>query len=274
MNLFPSAIPYQIVTDRGGVSVALSTVATYPGTPKLVIDSTGIGFMPAVFASYVTTRTAPHITLDPKEKKIYQHVDLDGSAPIDEWSSQAPHKRGQVVWINIAKSATDILPDKEVEWIGQTVGEIAAHCEIPTDNVTDFPGVVNSRDKVVLMALGTWYQFSGIASAGVIPFISRYGPGKFDRDVFISGLRASSPPPKKDYPTFRGRPFGPGSKGKRVEQLQGLLGLDVTGVFDEETETLVSDIKDGLGLEKDAKIDSETWDLLWETFGSDGHLSQ
>lgn len=264
MNLLPFAEQYPIKVARGGQPAVLRGSGALPGTTKIVIDCTGIGNILTSFQAYSANLIAPHITLDPKTMKVYQHIDLDQAAPVDEYSKQAPHKRGQVIWVNVAKMPSDHLPDSEVQWVGKVVAQIAAHLEdIDTKSVTDFPGVVNSGDKSVLMALGSWYNFSGIASAGVVPFVFRFGPGRFDRDVFMSGLHYKAKAPE-DWPTFKGRPFSLGSKGKRVEAIQKAADYKVTGEFDEEIDRLVRRVQTFNGLEVTGEVDSNTWNALGE----------
>lgn len=263
------ATNHPIKVDRGGITEALKPVAAYPGTPKIVLDSTGAPTLRSALETYVMEQYAPHITIDSKSKTVLKHMSFEGSAPIDEWSSQAPHKRGQVVWVCIVKNPGDELPDDEVKWIGGVIAELAETLGITTANVTDFPGAVTSRDKLVLMSLGAWYGFTGIASAGVVPFVQRFGPGRFNRDIFLEGLRPAHRIRKEagaDWPPFRGKPLQVGSKGKMVVRLQKVFGMEETGEFDEDLGTEIKFFKTGRGLPPDATVDAAVWKSLGEYF--------
>lgn len=235
----------------------------YPGGAKIVIDSTGSPYLTTVLSTYSAGAYAPHFTLDTVGRTVYQHLELTGSAPMDEKSPQAPHKRGQVIWVCITKSATEELGEEDTRWVGEMVAKIAAEVGIPTDDVTDFPGVVDSRMKAVCMAPGTWINFTGIASAGVVPHIARYGPGKFNREAFIQGLQRQKVAAELvEFPAFRGRPVSEGSKGKRVELVQTIFDMEPTGVFDDALAEAVIAFKQERGLGDTPIVDAKTWKAL------------
>lgn len=270
MTFIPSAVKKLIAINKNGPEIVATPSAMYPGTTKIVVDSTGALNSDIAWQIYSQSGQVPHFTLDVVASVVYQHISLDGSAPIDESSRQAPHKRGRVVWICIAKPTTEAISEEETFWAGQAVREIAEFCGVRTDTFTDFPGVVSSRDKSVTMTLNSWYQFSGIAAAAVIPFVSRFGPGKLDVSAFKRGVENILPrdPVEEDegddgeVPAFRGRSISEGSKGKMVEQLQRMLGHKVTGEYGTELAASVLAMKRLLELDDDTTIDASVWNAM------------
>jgi len=241
-------------------------IGIYPGPSRLVVDSAGADDLTTITATYAAHGT-PHFTLDIRKRTVYSHLDPIGAAPIVQGSSLEAHRRGLVIWVCIAKHPTEELTTAETKWVGEMVGIIANELDIPTENVTDFPGVVNSRDKGVQMTWGAWKDFVGIASAASVPEIARYGPGKFDRDAFLQGLNKQKVVSELvEFPPFRGRPVSEGSKGKRVEHLQAIFEHEVTGVYDERLARTISAWKAARGLGYDSTVDSTVWKELEDYF--------
>lgn len=252
-----------IETSRGN---PVKPIGIYPGPSRIVLDAAGSDDLVTVFATYAAHGT-PHFTLDIRKRAIYQHLDPIGAAPIDKTSQIQPHRRGLVIWICLAKHPTEELTSSESKWVGEVVGRLAEELGIPVDEVTDFPGVVNSRDKSVLMIWGSWLAFSGVAAAAVIPGVARYGPGKFNRESFMQGLSKQKVVSELiEFPVFRGRPVSHGSKGKRVEHLQAIFGHEVTGVYDEALAEDIAIWKGERDLGYNTVVDAEVWKELEKYF--------
>lgn len=252
-----------IETAQGNL---VKPIGIYPGPTRLVVDSAGSDDLGTVFAVYAAHGT-PHYTIDVRKRAVYSHLDPVGAAPVVKDSTLAPHRRGLVIWVCIAKHPSEELTSSETKWVGEVVGTIATELDIPIENVTDFPGSVNSRDKGVQMTWGAWLGFSGIASAAAVPEIPRYGPGKLDRDAFIQGLNKQKVISELiEFPSFRGRPVSLGSKGKRVEHLQAIFGLEVTGTYDEELAEIITEWKEERGIEGEDLVDASVWKELEKFF--------
>lgn len=68
--------------------------------------------------------------------------------------------------------------------------------------------------------------------------------------------------PTRIRPPFVG-PLRPGQEAQEVKLVQGRLGLEQTGVYDQALGTAVAAFKQLQGLPDGPEIDKITWSLLW-----------
>lgn len=267
MAWFAEITHYPIQVKAGIGFRNLVGLAKTVGPTVVVLDCSGTSDRKATLDGYVESKSCPHITIFPETKEVMQHIDYDEAAPVST-DPRGAHRRGNVLWVNVAKSPSESLNDEDTVWVGSVVG-----------GLVDAVGAGNRNHfRSTELTLNEWDKFNGLITAAAVPFAGRYGIGVIDPLLFIEGSILGERLEEGDYeegveedvsvgetevfelPEFKGKAFGLGSASKKVQDLATWFNMPAD--FNEEMEEKIKEIQSDFGLEPNGIVDSDTWDAI------------
>ena len=104
----------------------LETISHTDGPAKIVLGVTGIKDIGASLGEYTSLRFCPHFTVDVEAKVVYQHLDLDGAAPMFHiGDTLAPHRSTPSYWVLLNKRSGDNMSADKEEFVSSFGGGAA-----------------------------------------------------------------------------------------------------------------------------------------------------
>src|SRR3954468_7403883 len=228
--------------------------AYVPADPKLVWHTTETLRLPAYDGS------APHLTLDPANGSLWQHIPLDRAArALEHPPGSVETNRADCVQVELIGFARDTpsWPRAHYARIASLARWIEANHDVPRRSTVTFATTPQRLDS------DTWLAYAGHLGHEHVPAQpgNHWDPGAFRIELVVGGeVRVSELQP----PTL-----AVGDRGEPVHHLQALLRragykLAADSIFGPVTQAAVRDFQRTRRLVTDGIVGPRTWAALRE----------
>lgn len=187
--------------------------------PKLVIHTTEGTTIGGATSAYTANNSWPHVTADPRRRRLVQHVPLDTPARALR-NTAAPgetNREGRVIQLEVVATAKTVpdhpakvsvvdLTDADLDWLGaHVVGPMCALARVPLTTSVTFYGdragftlaTVNARQR---LSAAAWDTYRGVLGHQHVPENTHWDPGPLDvTRILAAAGGASTPAPPKGW---------------------------------------------------------------------------
>lgn len=241
----------------------------------IVLHSTEGGGYPSA-TTYRSGRSAPHLTVDPRERTARQHYPLTEAA----WALAAPAGVSTntlgAVQVEIigtcdprraGRPSVLTFDDGDLTYLAGILRAIADATGIPLASSVEWVGYPSSYGaNGARLTAAQWATYRGVLGHQHVPGNTHGDPGTLNvaRLLELAGGVVTAPPstsPSPAAPSPKGY-AARGDTGALVLEVQSLLGLTADGIYGPLTERAVSDYQASRGLTVDGITGPQTLTAL------------